>query len=60
MKNIVIKSVASVAALLGLLLLVSEMPEASLGKFVAVKALGLIIFWLAAKAWEKFIPEEQI
>lgn len=60
MKAIVIKTVASVAALLGLLLLVGEMPEANMVNFVAVKILGLFILWVAVKVWEKFIPEEQI
>ncbi len=55
-----IKIIASVAALLGLLLLVGEMPEANMVNFVAVKILGLFILWVAVKVWEKFIPEEQI
>lgn len=60
MKTIVIKTVTSVAALLGLLLLVGEMPEANMVNFAAVKILGLFILWVAVKVWEKFIPEEQI
>lgn len=60
MKAIIIKIVASVAALLGLLLLVSEMPEANMVNFAAVKILGLFILWVAVKVWEKFIPEESI
>ena len=60
MKAIIIKTVASVAALLGLLLLVSEMPDANMVNFAAVKILGLFILWVAVKVWEKFIPEESI
>ena len=60
MKTIVIKTVTSMAALLGLLLLVGEMPEANMVNFAAVKILGLFILWVAVKVWEKFIPEEQI
>lgn len=60
MKAIVIKTVASVAALLGLLLLVSEMPDANMVNFAAVKILGLFILWVAVKVWERFIPDESI
>lgn len=59
MKTIIIKTVASSAALIGLLLLVGDMPGASLGKFAVVKLLGLLIFLGAARALEKFLPEEQ-
>lgn len=60
MKAIIIKTVASVAALLGLLLLVSEMPDANMVNFAAVKILGLFILWVAVKVWERFIPDESI
>lgn len=60
MKAIIIKTVASVAALLGLLLLVSEMPEANMVNFAAVKILGLFILWVAVKVWERYIPDESI
>jgi hypothetical protein len=59
MRTIVIKIVASSAALLGLLILVGDMPGASLGKFAVVKLLGLLIFLGAARALEKILPEEQ-
>lgn len=60
MKTIIIKTVASVAALLGLLLLVSEMPDANMVNFAAVKILGLFILWVAVKVWERYIPDESI
>ena len=60
MKAIIIKTVASVAALLGLLLLVSEMPDANMVNFAAVKILGLFILWVAVKVWERYIPDESI
>ena len=60
MKTMLIKILASVAALLGLLLLVSEMPEANMVNFAAVKIAGLFILWVAVKIWEKFIPDETI
>lgn len=59
MRTIVIKIVASSAALLGLLILVGDMPGASLGKFAVVKLLGLLIFLGAVRALEKILPEEQ-
>ena len=60
MKTMLIKIIASVAALLGLLLLVSEMPDANMVNFAAFKILGLFILWVAVKVWERFIPDESI
>ena len=60
MKAIIIKTLASIAALLGLLMLIGELPEASLAHFAAVKIAGLFILWVAVKIWEKFIPDETI
>lgn len=55
-----IKIIASVAALLGLLLLVSDMPEASIAATVTAKIAGAAILWVAAKVMEKYIPEEEV
>ena len=58
MKELIIKTVSGIAALLGLLMLVGEMPEASIAAFAAAKLTGAALVWGAAKLYEKFIPED--
>jgi hypothetical protein len=58
MKELIIKTVSGIAALLGLLMLVGEMPGASIAAFAAAKLTGAALVWGAAKAYEKFIPED--
>jgi len=53
-----IKIIASVAALVGLLMLVGEMPEASIASFAAAKLTGAALVWGAAKLYDKFITED--
>lgn len=54
------KVIASLGALFGLFLLVSDMPEASMVTFASVKILGLAFLYGAVKVWEHFIPTEEI
>lgn len=58
MKTMLIKIIACIAALLGLLMLVGEMPGASIAAFAAAKLTGAALVWGAAKVYEKFIPED--
>jgi len=58
MKTMLIKIIASVAALVGLLMLVGEMPEASIASFAAAKLTGAALVWGAAKLYDKFITED--
>ena len=60
MKTMLIKIIASVAALLGLLMLVGDIPEASVATFVTAKIAGAAILWGAARVMEKYIPEETV
>ena len=60
MKDTIIKTIASIAALLGLLMLVGDMPDAGLIRFATVKAAGFAILWGAVKVWERYIPDESI
>ena len=55
-----VKIIASLGALFGLFLLVSEMPDASMVTFASVKILGLAVLYGAVKVWEHFIPTEDI
>lgn len=60
MKAIIIKSIMAALALVGLLLLVADMPEATIAKVVIAKAAGAAILWGAARIMEKYIPEETV
>ena len=60
MKTTAIKIIASIAALLGLLMLVADMPDAGLLTFTLAKAAGLAIVYSSVKLWEKHIPDETI
>ena len=54
------KVIASLGALFGLFLLVSDMPEAGLLTFTLAKAAGLAVIYTSVKIWEKYIPDETI
>ena len=60
MKAIIIKAVMAVVALIGLLMLVGDMPEASVATFVTAKISGAAILWVAARVMEKYIPKEEV
>ena len=60
MKAIIIKAVMAVVALVGLLLMVGEMPDACIGELVAYKAGGVLLLLLSARVMERFIPEEEV
>ena len=60
MKDLIIKTASCIAALVGLLMLVSDMPEASIATTVTAKIAGAAILWGAARVMEKYIPEEEI
>ena len=60
MKDLIIKTVACIAALVGLLMLVGDMPEASIASLAAAKITGAALLWAGAKLLERYIPEEQI
>lgn len=60
MKDLIIKTASCIAALVGLLMLVGDMPEASIATFVTAKIAGAAILWVAARVMEKYIPEEEM
>ena len=47
-------------ALVGLLLLVADMPEATIVKVVIAKAAGALLLLASARIMEKYIPEETV
>ena len=60
MKAIIIKSIMAALALVGLLLLVADMPEATIAKVVIAKAAGAVLLFASARIMEKYIPEETV
>ena len=60
MKAIIIKSIMAALALVGLLLLVADMPEATIVKVVIAKAAGAALLFASARIMEKYIPEETV
>ena len=59
MKAFIIKSIMAALALVGLLLLVADMPEATIIMVVATKAAGAAVLLASARVMEKYIPEEE-
>ena len=60
MKELIIKTASCIAALVGLLMLVGDMPEASIAATVTAKIAGAAILWVAARVMEKYIPKEEV
>lgn len=60
MKKQAVKAIAVLVAVIALVMLVGDMPDASLVHFAAVKIAGLALLWGAAKILEKEIPFEEV
>lgn len=60
MKDLIIKTASCIAALVGLLMLVGDIPDASVVTFATAKIAGAAILWVAARVMEKYIPEEEV
>lgn len=60
MKKYITMAVLTVIAMVALVMLVGEMPDASLVHFTAVKIASLALLWLVAKIWEHTMPEEEV
>ena len=60
MKEIIIKATAAVLTLIGLLLMIGDMPDASVLGFVSAKAGGAALLLLTNRIWEEYIPEEEV
>jgi hypothetical protein len=54
----IIKTVACIAALIGLLMLVGDMPDAGLGEISVVKLGGLALLYAGSKIIDHYYPEE--
>ncbi len=60
MKDLIIKTASCIAALVGLLMLVGDMPEASIVATVTAKIAGAAILWGAVRIMERYIPKEEV
>jgi len=60
MRQLIIKSIVAVLAIIALVLLVGDLPEASLLIVGSAKLAGLALLLAAARVWDKNIPEEEI
>lgn len=58
MKAIIIKVIACIAALVGLLMLVGDMPDAGLGEISVVKLGGMALLIAGSKIIDHYYPEE--
>lgn len=53
-------AILAAVALVGLVLILGELPEASMVTFVSAKITGCALLLAAGKVWEHTIPEENI
>lgn len=60
MKKTIVKIGAVAVTLVALVLLLGDLPGASMVHFTFVKVCGLALLWGAVKVWENNIPEEEI
>jgi len=60
MKKYITMAILAAVALVGLVLILGELPEASMVTFVSAKITGCALIWVAGKVWEHTIPEENI
>ena len=60
MKQLVIKSIVVVLAIVALIMLVGDMPNASAFIFSVAKIGGCALLLAAARIWDKNIPEEEV
>lgn len=54
------KIIASAIALVGLVMLVGDLPEANIVHFAFVKIAGLAALYAGVKMWERYIPNEEV
>jgi len=60
MKQLIVKTIVAVLAIIALVLLVGDLPESSLLIVGSAKLAGLALLLAAARVWDKNIPEEEI
>ena len=60
MKALIIKSIIAVLAIVALVMLIGDMPNANLFIVSMTKIAGIALLLAAARVWEKNVPEENI
>jgi len=60
MKQLIIKAIVAVLAIVALVMLVGDMPEASAITFASAKIAGLALLLAAVRIWDRNIPEEEV
>lgn len=60
MKDLIIKATAAILTIVGLVLLLGDMPDASVLGFITAKAGGAALLLCMNRLWEKYIPEEEV
>ncbi len=60
MKQLIIKSIVAALAIAALVMLVGDLPNASLFIFTMAKLAGLALLLAAARIWDRNIPGEEV
>ena len=60
MKKYITMAILAAVALVGLVLILGELPEASMATFVSAKITGCVLLLAAGKIWEHTMPEEEV
>lgn len=60
MRELIIKSISAVLAIIALVMLVGDLPDASLIVFSIAKFAGFTLLLAAVRIWNKYIPEEEV
>lgn len=60
MRELIIKSISAVLAIIALVMLVGDLPDASLIVFSIAKFAGFTLLLAAVWIWNKYIPEEEV
>lgn len=60
MKKYITMAILAAVALIGLVLILGELPEASMVTFVSAKITGCVLLLAAGKIWEHTMPEKEV
>ena len=60
MKELIIKTIVATLAIAALVMLVGDLPGASLLIFSMAKVAGIALLLVAVRIWDKYIPEEEV
>ena len=60
MRENITKAAFLAVSMVGVFLLVADMPKAGLMAFIIVKAAGALMLYAGAKAIERILPEEEV